>query len=210
MVAGGTGASFIVSLLQNLARDSRCCRRVGLVWVVKDVSHLSWFQDELSTSMKRAECQFLDLHVAVYSTGQQEWSEEDIRLLDVSEKDCHCSYAESNNKEKHAPHGSDSSQEITLETTLLPLTQPSTTIRPCECGAHQPRLQLLKGRPDLRQIVLQHLVQDDRQGETGIFVCGPDGLTRDMRSAVVRASDLLAVKKGSGREAVYLHVENQV
>jgi len=64
---------------------------------------------------------------------------------------------------------------------------------------------MLSGRPDF-QAVLWDLL-DKAEGETGIAVCGPLGLSTAIRSAVVRVSDQRAVHKGTGAHGIYLHVE---
>lgn len=61
------------------------------------------------------------------------------------------------------------------------------------------------GRPDF-QAVLWDLL-DRAEGETGIAVCGPLGLSMAVRSAVVWISDQRAVHKGTGAQGIYLHVE---
>jgi hypothetical protein len=48
---------------------------------------------------------------------------------------------------------------------------------------------------------------EQAEGETGIAVCGPLGLSSDVRMTVVRCSDERAVHKGTGAQGIYLHSE---
>lgn len=48
---------------------------------------------------------------------------------------------------------------------------------------------------------------DEARGETGIAVCGPLGLSSDVRTMVARCSDERAVHKGTGAQGIYLPAE---
>lgn len=65
---------------------------------------------------------------------------------------------------------------------------------------------LHSGRPDLKALVWKLL--DQANGETGVGVCGPLGLSSMMRTIVATASDARGVHKGTGAEGIYLHVES--
>jgi hypothetical protein len=61
------------------------------------------------------------------------------------------------------------------------------------------------GRPDFYELLWSLMA--NAEGETGVAVCGPLGLSSDIRRTVVRCSDERAVNKGSGAQGVYLHAE---
>ncbi len=61
------------------------------------------------------------------------------------------------------------------------------------------------GRPDFYELLWS--LMDNAEGETGVAVCGPLGLSSDIRKTVVKCSDERAVHKGSGAQGVYLHAE---
>jgi predicted ferric reductase len=69
-----------------------------------------------------------------------------------------------------------------------------------------PPLTVLSGRPYPRTIIRK--VLERAEGESAVVVCGPPGLSDDVRRSVVYLSDERAVHKGTGAQGIYLHVEN--
>lgn len=70
----------------------------------------------------------------------------------------------------------------------------------------QPHIPTFSGRPHPKTIIRKVLEQ--AEGESAVVVCGPRGLTDDVRRSVVSLSDERAVHKGTGAQGIYLHVEN--
>ncbi|KAK4955451.1 ferric-chelate reductase Frp1 [Elasticomyces elasticus] len=68
-----------------------------------------------------------------------------------------------------------------------------------------PSIPILSGRPVPRILIRRSLEQ--ARGESAVVVCGPKGLIRDVRRAVVGLSDERAVCKGTGAQGVWLHCE---
>lgn len=68
-----------------------------------------------------------------------------------------------------------------------------------------PDISIMDGRPDVRKILLRSL--EGARGESAVVVCGPSGLTTDVRKSVVSLSDERAVHKGTGAQGIYLHTE---
>lgn len=66
-------------------------------------------------------------------------------------------------------------------------------------------LNVLSGRPQPQTIIRKVLEQ--AEGESAVVVCGPNGLSDDVRRSVVSLSDERAVHKGTGAQGIYLHVE---
>ena len=66
-------------------------------------------------------------------------------------------------------------------------------------------LRIFSGRPHPRSIIRKVLEQ--ALGESGVVVCGPEGLVDDVRASVVALSDERAIHKGTGAQGVYLHTE---
>jgi ferric-chelate reductase len=87
----------------------------------------------------------------------------------------------------------------TTRTTTITVTEKTPRKKRLECA------KMLSGRPDFQSVLWDLL--DDAEGETGVAVCGPLGLSTAVRSAVVRVSEQRAVHKGTGAQGVYLHVE---
>ncbi|KAL4898752.1 metalloreductase [Aspergillus ambiguus] len=66
-------------------------------------------------------------------------------------------------------------------------------------------LPVVSGRPQPRTIIRK--VLERAEGESAVVVCGPEGLSDDVRRSVVYLSDERAVHKGTGAQGIYLHVE---
>ncbi|KAJ5368037.1 uncharacterized protein N7496_007797 [Penicillium cataractarum] len=69
-----------------------------------------------------------------------------------------------------------------------------------------PSPTVLSGRPYPQTIIRK--VLEKAEGESAVVVCGPPGLSDDVRRSVVYLSDERAVHKGTGAQGIYLHVEN--
>lgn len=69
-----------------------------------------------------------------------------------------------------------------------------------------PSISVLAGRPSPRDIIRRSLEQ--ALGESGVVVCGPQGLVADVKRDVCALSDERAVHKGTGAQGVYLHTES--
>ncbi|KAF7715354.1 Ferric reductase transmembrane component [Penicillium ucsense] len=67
-------------------------------------------------------------------------------------------------------------------------------------------LPIFAGRPHPRTIIRK--VLEKAEGESAVVVCGPQGLSDDVRRSVVSLSDERAVHKGTGAQGIYLHIEN--
>jgi len=61
------------------------------------------------------------------------------------------------------------------------------------------------GRPDFHPLLGELLVK--AEGETGIAVCGPLGLSSNVRTTVAKCSNDRAVHKGTGAQGIFLHAE---
>jgi hypothetical protein len=83
-------------------------------------------------------------------------------------------------------------------TSSAPLPQKKTLL------VH-PSIQIYSGRPQTKDIIRRALEQ--ARGESAVVVCGPAGLTGDVKQGVVELSDERAVHKGTGAQGVYLHTE---
>lgn len=70
----------------------------------------------------------------------------------------------------------------------------------------QNTIPIFSGRPQPRTIIRK--VLEKAEGESAVVVCGPRGLSDDVRRSVVSLSDERAVHKGTGAQGIYLHVES--
>ncbi|GKZ60001.1 hypothetical protein AnigIFM49718_006329 [Aspergillus niger] len=93
----------------------------------------------------------------------------------------------------HAAPQSSTTSELATESDSKPAQKPL------------PNLTVLSGRPHARTIIRK--VLEKAEGESAVVVCGPRGLSDDVRRSVVCLSDERAVHKGTGAQGIYLHVE---
>lgn len=218
LIAGGVGATFIVSLLQDLTQNPGCCRNIRFIWAVKSDSNVTWFSKELSECSRRARQNNITLEIEVYVTCDANFVFQQGSQPSVSKctGNCRC---------RSITPLKQSSTALRKEAGLLQAQGVSEKqdmqIRDDEiesvgagcCCSRQRKpettdyLARSYGRPDIYSLLSRDL--NNAYGETGVVVCGPDAMTLETRGIVVRLSDERAVKKGTGAEAIYLHVENQ-
>lgn len=84
-----------------------------------------------------------------------------------------------------------------------PTTTSETVLERVNTASHY--LPIVSGRPKPRTIIRK--VLERAEGESAVVVCGPEGLSDDVRRSVVYLSDDRAVHKGTGAQGIYLHVE---
>lgn len=82
---------------------------------------------------------------------------------------------------------------------------PSTPFEKAKLLLH-PSILIYSGRPNPRDIIRRSLEQ--ALGESGVAVCGPQGLVADVKHDVCALSDERAVHKGTGAQGIYLHTES--
>ncbi|KAM5475089.1 ferric-chelate reductase Frp1 [Microsporum audouinii] len=184
--AGSMGATFTVPLLrdivegwkaESLAGSVPITKHVRFIWAIRSRSHLSWFQTELESLMQVVE------NCGAAKSKIQPTLEISIYLT----SDPHLTAA------GPSCHASDS-------------TQPNTPLASSEkrMSLDSPAC-LASGRPNIDNIILSML--ERAEGESAVVVCGPRGLSTDVRRNVVSLSDERAVHKGTGAQGIYLHVE---
>ncbi|KAF3490733.1 uncharacterized protein GIQ15_00250 [Arthroderma uncinatum] len=195
--AGSMGATFTVPLLRDIVEGWKAehlssvapvTKRVRFIWAIRSRSHLSWFQNELESLMQ-------DLEDCRAANGKF------VATLDVN------IYLTS---DPHLSSSSPSSHAAGLHLQRTPSTD-SDLPSPASHYASEKRISvdspacITSGRPDINKIILSML--EVAEGESGVVVCGPHGLSADVRRNVVSLSDERAVHKGTGAQGIYLHVE---
>jgi hypothetical protein len=83
----------------------------------------------------------------------------------------------------------------------------SEEICQCSCGngAEESPVTVMPGRPDLRAILDRNLSM--AKAETGVAVCGPQGLMAKTRTLVAELSDERGADKGTGAYGVAMFGE---
>lgn len=209
LIAGSTGVTFTVSNLLDLADRVKSrksllpLRVIYFIWVVKKKSWISWVNQELQSAFKMLEDAGIEIHFIIHITcadniaGHSDFS--GSNSIEGEKGQCKCprhrvdddgNKKDDKEKEKSALSAL-ASQTTSKNSLLLPFA---------------PYAAVHFGRPTFRRFLARVICE--ARGETAVAVCGPLGLSVSVRSAVVWASDELAVNKGSGLQGVYLHVEN--
>ncbi|CAK7223692.1 ferric-chelate reductase Frp1 [Sporothrix eucalyptigena] len=202
LVAGGTGVTFVLSILTSLAERATASfaagkrlpvRVVRFLWAIKNRRALAWISSELRSATDMLRAAGIEVKVTIFVTCDGDLTEEPTATSGGG--GCCC-----------APDGP-SSKECQCETGVLNEKGASSTgsEKGSKSSAPEQAFQLQAGRPEFKALVSEVLLA--AEGETGIGACGPLSLTTSVRSVVVQISDERAVHKGSGAQGIYLHVE---
>jgi ferric-chelate reductase len=205
LIAGSTGVTFTLPILLDLARRANeqsrklPVRRVEFVWIIRNASHISWISEELQAAFTAFQQTAIDLKVRIFVTR-------DERLTDLS-----MTGLQGHSTEVMATQGDDSTEnpvEITgAEASHAgDSTPPSATNHSSTQLAPKEKLSPLEyaaielGRPAFRPMVSDLVAR--AEGETGIAVCGPLGLSTTVRMTVAS----LTGRKTTDVHGIYLHV----
>lgn len=202
LIAGSTGITFTLPILLDLVfragrqRQKLPLRRVDFVWVVKSAACLSWISEELNTAVTQLQQAGIDITVQVFVTCDDRSGSSLRSSTRHRRSDCKCDTSlgkpcccagelskvglvENPSGDVTGEHATDSSNEK-MKIGL-------------ECA------KIDSGRPICRTLLSDLLRRSE--GETGVAVCGPLGLSTDVRKAVVSQSSI------TGAQGIYLHVE---
>ncbi|RDW88838.1 ferric reductase-like protein like transmembrane component [Coleophoma cylindrospora] len=210
LVAGSTGITFTLPILLDIAERAKNGRlplkRIVFLWVVKNTSWTSWISTELTSAADALRAVNIELQIRVHVTCDDAFTSGVINDKDGcgcenNNKPCCCEDISSgssspvNEKEK--------SQAVTktrsFDSSASRISGSGIRSRVLPCARFQ------SGRPDVYNLLWDIL--DVAEGETGVGVCGPLGLSADVRRAVVKCSDERGVHKGTGAQGIYLHAE---
>jgi ferric-chelate reductase len=206
LVAGSTGVTFTLPILLDLAhraskqREQLAIHRVEFVWVIRKVGHTSWISDELQSAFTQLQQAGIDIKVRIFVTR-------DDRLTDLSSAMHPRQNADTAGRHSEEPIGQayESNEEDTSgrKATAPPsVTNSQSTDPPVNETANLLQCATIQlGRP-----VFQPMMSDlmsRAEGEIGVAVCGPLGLSTTCRTAVASLSG----HKGTAGKGIYLHVE---
>jgi len=209
LIAGSTGATFTVPILLHALQTSQpnCVRRIQFVWIVKSGSQFEWFSNDLAHALHLASDRGIDLKLTCCVTCDPTYTANFPVRKSPWDKCCCCNKlvhlttitnsfeAKSINHEK-----SDSASSSTEFSSTVNLCQGN-----CRSWTDQSLVDVSKCRPDLRAIFDRNLRL--ARGETGVAVCGPEGLMARTRYLVAELSDERGAEKGTGAYGVALFGE---
>ncbi|KAI9845268.1 MAG: hypothetical protein M1838_001815 [Thelocarpon superellum] len=218
LIAGSTGITFTLPILLNLAhrassRTPLPLRRVVFMWMIKSRAYTAWIRDELSHAAKALHDAGIELEVKIHVTCDPSFSDSDSPSgMSGVKAGCTCAHTSTD-----GPCCCDTSKSptekidaVAATTTTTPTTITTLTSSPSSGGRGGSDDELAhatyaSGRPALRADLWRIL--DRADGETGVAVCGPLGLSSAVRRAVAVLSDHRGAAKGTGAQGVYLHAE---
>ena len=205
LIAGSTGVTFTLPILLDLAhrtnkqRQKLPVRRVEFVWVMRNAECASWISEELEAAFAALQQAGIDIKVRIFVTR-------DDRLTDLSSAS-----SQEHNIDPAAPspavtigrayESTDAERSSNEDNSPLSVTN-SQPVQP----VMKEKFSLLEcaifelGRPAFGSM-MEGLVAR-AEGETGVAVCGPLGLSASVRTTVAG----LEGRKGTGH-GIYLHAE---
>ena len=219
LIAGSTGVTFIMPVFMNIAERAQKnilpIRRLSFVWIVKSSSWVSWISDELRTATKMINKAGIDCRVSIYVTCDEKLTDSNTTngptmFKSLLEKGAECQCTDIDGPccctADIAPAlSTDQNADALGNVKFDGITEKATYLPTSKSYSLSDTAVLQSGRPPIEDIMWN--VLDHADGETGIAVCGPLGLSTRCRRAVARISDERGVHKGTGAQGVYLHVE---
>lgn len=223
LIAGSTGVTFTIPILLHALESTKagCIRRIQFIWVVKEGRQLEWFAGEISRALDLAVEKGVELDVRGFVTCDPTYTTNfPVRRPPTSRsKECCCcrSVVEEETLSSVAEIGkqvnSDEDDNFvigdssTSSSSSGSIDDQKRILRQCNCsvGAEQSPAKVDLGRPDLRALIERNLRL--ARGETGVAVCGPEGLMARTRTIVAELSDERGAEKGTGAFGVELFGE---
>jgi ferric-chelate reductase len=208
LIAGSTGATFTVPILMNAleAPFTSCVRRIEFIWIVKSGTHFEWFADELTFALEFAKERDIQLTITCCVTCDPAYTSESTPFV-KPKKCCCCCQDEVKDTPEIDVISIDEKGKETDEISVVSSFSSEAGIVQCNCaaGGEDIPVSIGTGRPDLRAILDINLRL--ARGETGVAVCGPQGLMAETRTLVAELSDERAAGKGTGAYGVALFAE---
>ncbi|TVY78472.1 Ferric/cupric reductase transmembrane component [Lachnellula suecica] len=225
LISGSTGTTFTLPILLDLSQRAQKTKlplkRITFLWIVKNTSWTSWTSSELATAAEALRAAGIELDIRIHVTCDENFTDGDTSGPAGKECPCDCDKSLGPCCCVNVEDDADSIQEVVDEkgasadkkdvqvniqfqsksssssSSTKSVTGTKSKILPCAT--------FHSGRPDFYNLLWDILEQ--AEGETGVAVCGPLGLSADVRRTVVRCSDERAVHKGTGAQGIYLHAE---
>ena len=221
LLAGSTGITFTLSLLQNIADRAALSgkrlpvRRIHFIWCVRSSQWAKWCSNELAAAYEKATSVGIEVDISIFVTCADEFTEQSNEAkecgcaCDKTAGPCCCVVVdEDDGAEKEAASAPSSIKGAGL--SEKPASTASSTIEfGGQIGTRLPILPcaaFYSGRPQVMTIVNDVLEHAD--GESGIAVCGSISLAKTVRNSVVKLSDQRAIHKGTSAQGLYIHVES--
>lgn len=191
-VAGGTGITYVLPVLLELARSSLSPdRKMELIWAVRHVDNTEWVEEELD--MLRQARKALNLKIRVFAT-----------------RDANSRSPSLHDKEMNSPEGA--SKEVGPSSSS---SSSSSIEAGCECGTDVPVAKIGGGtvdedrHPNLPKLV-SGFIDKTVRGPTVVIASGPGGMISDLRTIVAECNSASKVWKGEERFDVSLICDDRL
>ncbi|KAL6865494.1 hypothetical protein ACO1O0_001588 [Amphichorda felina] len=194
-VAGGTGITYVLPVLLELARQAISPnRRVELIWAMRHANNTEWVQEELDMLHKVQ--QALNLKIRLFATR------------DVTSGTPSVSGVESDGSKKDKEGKDTAAREVNSSSS-------SSVEEGCNCGSEVPVRRIGGGvidverHPDLNKLV-HDFVDATTCGPTTVFASGPGGMISDLRTIVASCNSGSKVWTGEERFDVRLMCDDRL
>jgi predicted ferric reductase len=194
-IAGGTGITFILPILQYLISKSHkgSDRKVELIWAIRRRKDMRWIQEELDKL--HAATHRMDLSIQIFVTREDDIAEQ---TFDIDSRDPTLCGSPRTPKtaafvtiEEEKPMASPSGTTLRKGSFSIAEAMAATTIDP------------IARHPDLNALV-NGFVASTVRGPTCVFASGPGGMVGDLKAIVAGCNSAGKVWKGDERGDVRL------
>lgn len=198
-VAGGSGITFVLPVLQLLVRLPRVAhsdRKIELIWAVRRKADLLWVQPELD--MLHAAVRGLDLTIRIFVTREDDIEGEKTgHSLTKREQTETFVKKEDDKISESEPESSVESSKEAAKPTVRSGSFSVEQATPVSGVNHMVR------HPDLNALVTD-FVSSTARGPTRVYASGPGGMISDLRAIVALCNSGPKVWKGDERHDVTL------
>lgn len=194
MLAGGSGASFIVGTALNMVRHLKDGKQISFHWMVRDRSYFAWFAKFL-ISLNASGKVSINLHVTQHSLPSTPVD------ADLEKPRAEHSTPRSGSP-VDAPLPEDPEKGPMSPTSPTSIAhhehvdahEPEHTAPRCsgvDCPAHEicttRGIRILEGRPSVSDIIAEEVARTAKNERVLVIGCGPAGLMKDVRNSAAKA-----------------------
>ncbi|KAM0140302.1 hypothetical protein ACHAP3_002600 [Botrytis cinerea] len=211
LISGSTGTTYTLPILLDIATRAQSTllpvQRIVFVWIIKNTSWTSWIADELASAAEKLDAVGIELTIRIHVTCDNNFTtgdnntEANCCACDKSLGPCCCISVDADTDDDEITSIDEKGTKISAK----PKVTSASSITSGTRSSVLPCAIFQSGRPDFHPLLGELLVK--AEGETGIAVCGPLGLSSNVRTTVAKCSNDRAVHKGTGAQGIFLHAE---
>jgi predicted ferric reductase len=204
-IAGGTGITYVLPVLLNLAQQPRSIdRKVTLVWAVRQKADLAWVEPEMALIRQLAKS--IDLTIRIFVTREAEGqTSSKTKVVDYESK----AGAETTATEMSQTPDSSSAASTSAAYPCCGPPTDSFTIQKTAIPASDPHAEPEHRHPELNLIV-NEFIDETVFGRTTVYASGPGSMISDLRSIVAKCNDGSKVWHGEERFNVELVCDDRL